>query len=38
MKKTLTWLAWTSIGLVAALAVLNWPLLLATSPISVVVA
>jgi hypothetical protein len=37
MKRTITWLAWTSIGLVAALAALNWPILVATSPINFVV-
>lgn len=36
MKKTITWLAWTSISLVAAVAALNWPSLLATSPINLV--
>lgn len=37
MKKTITWLAWTSMGLIAALAALNWPALSATSPINLVV-
>lgn len=37
MKKIITWLAWTSMGLMAVLAVLNWPALLATSPINLVV-
>lgn len=37
MKKTITWLAWTSMALIAALAALNWPTLLATSPINLVV-
>jgi len=37
MKKIITWLAWISIGLVAALAALNWPTLLTTSPINLVV-
>lgn len=34
MKKIVTWLAWTSIALVAALAALNGPALLAPAPIS----
>lgn len=37
MKKAITLLAWISMGLVAALAALNWPTLLATSPINLVV-
>ena len=37
MKKTVTWLAWTSMVLIAALAALNWPALSATSPINLVV-
>ena len=37
MKKTITWLAWISIGLVTALVALNWPTLLATSPINLAV-
>ncbi len=37
MKKIITWLAWISIGLVAALAALNWPTLLTTSPINLIV-
>lgn len=37
MKKTIAWLAWISTGLIAALAALNWPTLLATSPINLVV-
>ncbi len=38
MRKALAWLTATSIGLVAALVVLNWPALLTTSPINLVVA
>ncbi len=38
MKKTITWLAWVSMALLAALAALNWPALLVTSPINFVVA
>lgn len=37
MKKTITWLAWISIGLVTALVALNWPTFLATSPINLAV-
>ncbi len=37
MKKTIIWMAWISIGLVAALAALNGSTLLATSPINLVV-
>ena len=37
MKKTITGLAWLSLCLVAALAALNWPMLLVTSPINLVV-
>lgn len=35
MKKIITWMAWTSVGLVAALAALNWPALLAPTTINV---
>ena len=38
MKAIITWLAWISTGLVAAFAALNWPTLLTTSPINLVVA
>lgn len=36
MKKTITGLAWLSLCLIAALAALNWPMLLVTSPINLV--
>lgn len=37
MKNIITWLAWISVGLVAGLAALNGPALLATSPVNLVV-
>jgi len=36
MKRTIAWLAWASIGLVAALVALNWPAMLASSTINFV--
>lgn len=38
MKKTITGLAWLGLCRVAALAAPNWPMLLVTSPINLVLA
>jgi uncharacterized membrane protein len=37
MKKLTTWLAWVTVGLVAVLAALNWPTMIATAPLNLVV-
>lgn len=37
MKKIISWLAWTSLALLAALAALNWPAMMAVSAINLVV-
>ena len=37
MKRTVTWVAWIAVGLVAALAALNWPTMTAPAPFNLVV-